>query len=187
MGICDVFEWLAVMDVISFEDFEFAAVLHLLVPQVFGIAHSCLREFRLASDKRFFLIHGSDAGGHVRFCAADIACIYSSTPLLPGAALDDAARCFSAVAGQGARTCLLYTCEGTALGRSLAEKSGAAACIEWMALGPNAKRQWRSGLILSSNWREGVSGHAIKTISNYMQTHARSGRASAPEDLRGKG
>ena len=79
--IGDAFEWLVLMEILCFEEFECMLALSQLVPHVFGAQHSCQREFRLPGDLRFFLIHGRDAENRQRFRATDIVCIRSSIPL----------------------------------------------------------------------------------------------------------
>jgi hypothetical protein len=58
----------------------------------------------------------------------------------------------------------------------------AAAHVEWVIPNLEDACQWRSGLILSSNWKEGICGHATSTIAKYMQTRALSGRRLASDN-----
>ncbi|OAX54199.1 hypothetical protein A6R73_04490 [Xanthomonas translucens pv. poae] len=171
--IDDAFEWLVLMEILCFEEFECMPALSQLVPHVFGVHHSCRREFRLPGDVRFFLIHGRDAGNRQRFRATDIVCIHSSIPLVRGAMSREAANRFDAVARQGGRICLLYTCDDSILGRTFAQTVGASAHLEWETPGMDASRSLSSGLILSENWKEGIGLHAASTIANFMQTRAR--------------
>ncbi|WP_152624899.1 hypothetical protein [Xanthomonas sp. GPE 39] len=175
-GSRDTFEWLALMDVLGFEDFEFTALCGQLTPLMLGLPQTGLLKFSLASGNRFFLIGDGDAQSDPCFRSSDIACFYSSMPLVAGDVLIARAEHFNALVRQGVRTCLLYRCEGQALGRELEECTDAAVRIEWETPYMHAEEQ-RSGLILSSGWREGIREHAVNLIANYMHTCARSGDA----------
>ncbi|KTF40893.1 hypothetical protein ATB53_06040 [Xanthomonas translucens] len=171
--IGDAFEWLVLMDILCFEEFECMPALSQLVPHVFEAHHSCQREFRLPGGSRFFLIHGCDAGNRQWFRATDIVCIHSSIPLVPGAVSREAANRFDAVARQGGRICLLYTWDDSTLGPTFAQTVAASAHLQWETPGMDVAQSLSSGLILSENWKEGIGRHAARTIANFMQTRAR--------------
>ncbi|WP_045770524.1 hypothetical protein [Xanthomonas albilineans] len=177
-GSCDTFEWLALMDVLGFEDFEFTVLCGQLTPLMLDMPQPGLLKFSLASGKRFFLICDVDAQSDPCFRPTDIVCLYSSMPLVAGDVFIAQAERFNALVRQGLRTCLLYRCEGGALGQALEECTCAAVRIEWETPYMHAEEQ-RSGLMLSSGWRTGISEHAASLIANYMHTRARSGDALA--------
>ncbi|UKE73970.1 hypothetical protein [Xanthomonas graminis] len=177
-GTCDTFEWLVLMDVLSFEDLEFTVLGGPLASSMFGMPQSGLLKFRLASGKRFFLMPDGNALSDPRFRSTDIVCLYASMPLVKEDVLIAQAQRFNALVRQGIRACLLYRRKVGKLGQALEKCTGAAVRIEWEKPSMHAE-QWRSGLMLSPGWKKRIREHVTRLVANYMHTCAPSGDALA--------
>lgn len=165
----DILEFLCLMEVISFEDFEFALVFSQLKASVLGQAadHSWVLPAG-RSGKHFFLAGTGIDGGHHGIAAHDIACIHPSAPLSSPARLSEAAHSFDKLAKRGLRTCLLYDAAEPKIGRDLLNMTDGERGVAWEIPAASARRT--SGFLFSRNWKSGVCEQVVKVLDNYLPT-----------------
>lgn len=165
----DVLEFLCLMEVISFEDFEFALVFSQLKTSVLGHANGhCWALPAGRGGKHFFLARPEIANAEHGIEAQDIACIHPPAPLSSPALLNEAAHSFDALAKRGLRTCLLYDADEPKIGRDLLAMTDGERGVAWEIPAASARRT--SGFLFSRNWKNGVCEQVVKVLENYRQT-----------------
>ncbi len=166
----DVFEWLALVEALSFEDLDFIALSSEPMDKVLLGGQRSVQEFKaIDGGKRLFVMPEACEPLAASMRANDIACIHTTHPLVPAASLIDAGCVFSQLAHRGLRVCLLYRC-GPRDAHRCSEAIETSQWAEWTT--PHAERPSCSGLMFSKHWRKGVSAHAARVIGNYMNTLA---------------
>lgn len=168
VGIADVFERLALMEAVSFEDFDFAPFFNEPVdPEPWEHWESGDEEFRaIAGEKRLLLVSGA-AGLLATLTERDIACVRAPHADGELASLVQASHVFSELAVRGLRVCLLYRTGASGL-LPLRLKVAGAHGIEWQA--PRCEPPMFSGVVFSDRWQAGVPAHAAEVVSRFMST-----------------
>lgn len=166
--LADVFEWLALMEAVSFEDFDFASFCNESVERVLGEQPEVCPEFRsIGGEKRLLLVSSSAFRPATVLTEHDIACVRA--PCLAGEslALHEAEQAFRELAARGLRVCLLYRACGD-VPLLLPEVAAVAHSIEWPT--PRREPQSYSGVVFSGHWHDGVLPHTAKVLSSFMST-----------------
>lgn len=167
--VADMLQLLCLMEVVSFEDFEFAGVFSQLTARVFGRPQSPAWALPAGyGGKHLFLVRTGMAGGERGMEAQDIACIHPPAPLASSTCLARAAHLFEALAKPGLRTCLLYDTAEPAIGRDLLGMTGGEQAVEWRVSAPTGRRT--SGLLFSRSWKSGVCERVVQVLQSYLQT-----------------
>lgn len=166
--LADVFEWLALMEAVSFEDFDFASFCNESVERVLAEQPEVCQEFRsIGGNKRLLLVPSSAFRPATVLTGRDIACVRAPHLADESSAFLEAEHAFRELAARGLRVCLLYRACG-AVPLQLPRFVAVAHRIEWQA--PRCEPQSCSGVVFSEHWHADVPQHTAKILSNFMST-----------------
>lgn len=164
--LAESFELLGLMEVVSFEDFDFALAFTQMKASLLSQPEGRTAALPAGhSGKNLFLISPKNMGSCMEIGERDIACVDArvSSPIL----FSEAMYAFDVLAKRDFRTCLLYNMIAP-MSLKLSNATEGERCVEWEFSSASERRA--SGFLFSRNWKEGVCNHMVKVLDNYAHT-----------------
>lgn len=169
LEISDVFDRLAFMEALSFENFELAMLLtSLRMNASYDISSNMPLVISAKNNSRLFVISGETSARYYGVSMRDIVCVYPFQLIRSDAAMANCRQVFCELASLGLRTCLIYRFSLPQDHDDMALAAKPQHWIEWAT--PYSNKLQRSGLVFSSSWREGTLDHVARVVRNFMTT-----------------
>lgn len=166
VDLVESFELLGLMEVVSFEDFDFALAFAQMKASLLSQPDGRTATLPAGrSGKNLFLISPNNMSSCIEMGVRDIACVDArlSSPVR----LIDAIYAFDVLAKRDFRTCLLYNMV-KCTSPTLLNMTEGERCVEWEFSSASERRA--SGFLFSRNWKEGVCNHMVRVLDSYAYT-----------------